>query len=139
VCVCSCMCDLFIQLNLFPNESPLPGPRHTLRCFDAFSCAPLPPLPFSIFNNVFSLFKKKSNGNWRDGSYQNTLERYSVCKPGVLQTSPQSSLCLDLILLLYLQTALLSKHRNHDKEKLWCLWACRNIWCFQMIYNESVP
>ncbi len=123
--VCVLICVLFIHSVEFVPQWVSTSQGHVtleLLLWRVFLCRfTVLPLPFSIFNNIFSLFKKKSNGNWTMEVIRTHTRALCVCKPGVLQTSPQSSLRLGLILLLYPQTALLSQPRIHDKEKLWRL------------------
>lgn len=132
--VCSCMCVIcsFSWIHS-PMSLHRPGPRHTRTV--ALTSFPVPfysPSPFRFLSLTTSFPYLKTNQTETEQMevIRTHTRALCVCKPGVLQTSPQSSLRLALILLLYLQTALLSRPRIHDKEKLWRLWACKNIWCY---------
>ncbi len=123
--VCSHMCVIYsFSWICSPMSLHQPGPRHTrtvaLTCFPVPFHSP-PPFLFLSLTTSFPYLKRNQTETEQMEVIRTHTRALCVCKPGVLQTSPQSSLRLGLILLLYPQTALLSQPRIHDKEKLWRL------------------
>lgn len=122
--VCSHMCVIYSFSWICWICLHQPGPRHTrtvaLTCFPVPFHSP-PPFLFLSLATSFPYLKKNQTETEQMEVIRTHTRALCVCKPGVLQTSPQSSLRLSLIPLLYPQTALLSQPRIHDKEKLWRL------------------
>lgn len=118
VCSCTCVICSFSWI-CSPMCLHRPGPRHTRTV--ALMSFPVPfyspsPLLFLSFTSYFPYLKRNQTETEQMEVIRTHTRELCVCKPGVLQTSPQSSLRLGLILLLYLQTALLSQPRIHKKK-----------------------
>ncbi len=119
VCVLICVIYSFSRI-CSPMSPHQPGPRHTRTV--ALTCFPVPfhssPFYFLSLTKMFPYLKRNQTETEQMEVIRTHTRALCVCKPGVLQTSLQSSLRLGLILLLYPQTALLNQPRIHDKEKL---------------------